>query len=217
MQNLSLKTAFASAVICAASLLQANPAHALTFDFAGISSSSVNPSLSFNQGGINLDITAGPAGRNVFQNNRGLGVTVAVRGDRDSNQIDSSGIILGEEERLNLQFSETVRLVSATFRNVQGDDEFRLSFNGTNFDYALPRNGRTPFNFPTGTTDDLFAFIATGDNDFFLSAVDVTAVPVPVAVLPGLVGLAAATIRSKKQSETDISKINTFKIDNSGS
>ncbi|MDV3351972.1 PTPA-CTERM sorting domain-containing protein [Leptothoe sp. LEGE 181152] len=202
MKKQLLTGALAAATLTVTSVIQADPAQALSFNFAG--PFEVNPSIS-SQGGIDVTAsataTSGPE-RVVVQTSAGLGVRLPR--SLDSFQIDG----LGPDETLNLHFSERVNLLSATFGRVGFGDEFRLLVDGTRFiDANIPGGNRSDtdfgfFSFSPSPTGSLFGFTVTDKkDDYYLKAVHVTPVPAPAAVLPGLFGMGMAAFRKKRQAD----------------
>lgn len=206
MKKQLLTGVLAAGTLTVTAVLQAAPAQALVFDFGD--SFDIEPSFSFSQGSIDVTATGAVASgspRFVAQTGFGLGVRSQ---RRDSNQIDG----LGPDETLNLEFSEQVSLVSATFSRVGFLDEFRLLVDGTQFIAAdIPNSDPLAslfdldvgiFNFSPSPTGSLFGFTVTDRNDdYFLRAVEVTPVPTPAAVLPGLFGMGFAALRKKRQTD----------------
>lgn len=204
MKKQLLNGALIASALTTASFLGATPAEALSFDFGG-PLRTVNQ-IDFVSGGINLKATgsiANGASRKVFQSNAGLGVSNSVI-NLDGNQIDG----LGLDETLNLLFSEKVNLVSATFKAVSANDSFKLLVDGSEFMSAdIPGGGffesfqPALFSFSPSPQGSLFGFSVTDFNDdYLLSAIEVTPIPTPVA-LPGLLAMGWAAIRKKKQED----------------
>lgn len=206
MNKRLLTRAIAATTLTLTTLCLAAPARALSFDLSRSSGRTAVPSILFpGENGLSLTVTADPTNRNVFQNKKGLGVTIDVKGDSDINEVDGNGVA----ETLILTFSERVKLSSAVFSRVQRNDQFQLFvddnlvLNGTqnNFDISGRGHGRR-VDFSSMIVGRKFGFFAQQANDdFLLSSVDVTSVPVPGAVLPGLVGLGTAVVRKKRTKE----------------
>lgn len=202
MKKKLLTGVLAAGNLTVTAVLQTAPAQALVFDFRD--SFDIEPSFNFSQEGIDVTATAAAPGpsRVVVQSGVGLGVRLPSSGDNF--QIDG----LGPDETLNLEFSEQVNLVSATFSRVGFFDEFRLLVDGTQFVQANILGGNLSdtdigiFNFSPSPTGSLFGFTVTDWNDdYFLRAVEVTPVPTPAAVLPGLFGMGMAAFRKKNQHQ----------------
>ena len=98
--------------------------------------------------------------------------------------------------RFSTAYGLGVRLWSVIFGNVQGNDGFRLRVDGsTVYSGDIPGTG-TPSNYslgPAGVAGNDFRIGVAGNNDdFFVRAVTVSAVPVPGAaalLTLGLLGL----------------------------
>ncbi|EKU98303.1 hypothetical protein Lepto7375DRAFT_7581 [Leptolyngbya sp. PCC 7375] len=213
MKNQLLTGALAAATLAVTSVVQATPVRALTFDFTG--PEGVFPSLNFSQGDISVTATGTDLffDRNVFQNNDGLGVTFSTS-NLENNEVDG----LGLDETLNLEFSEQVNLVSATFSRVGFNDQFRLLVDGNQLVQAdIPNSDLFDsffdldvgiFNFSPSPTGSLFGFTVTDFNDdYLLRAVEVTPVPTPAAVLPGLFGMGMAAFRKKNQNQENAHEV----------
>ena len=206
MNKQLLTGAIATATLTLTSIVLAAPARALTFDLGRPSGRLLAPSIDFAaQDGINLRATVDSNSSNsalqVFQNRFGLGATIALdSSDGDANQVDGRG----DAESLILTFSERVNLSAATFSAIQNNDQFQLFVDGnsvSNFDIPGVGDGLR-VDFAPVLTGSVFRFFASERNDdFFLSSVDVTAVPTPAAVLPGLMSLGVAVARKKRNAE----------------
>lgn len=187
-----------TAALAVSSVVAVAPAQALTFNFSNGGARTGPNEIVFTDApsGITATATGSAAGGvlGVVQDSfdRGLGVRSRLF---DSNQIDG----FGADETLNLSLSKKVNLVSATFGAVGFDDDFRLLVGGSQFlDADIPFGNIFSFSpSPMGTQ---FGFTVTGFNDdYFLSAIEVTPVPTPAAVLPALIGMGTAAFRKKKR------------------
>lgn len=203
MINKILRGAVVAGAIATASIVSASPVEAATvFDFTGPSNGNAGvPSLNFIVDGLTVTATGSTQdgdSRNVTQGSNGIGVTNG--GPLDS-QVDG----FGPDDVLNLFFSESVRLVSATFGSSQANDEFQLLVDGAEF---FGTNGEStgsgPFIFnPSPGPSESFGFTVTENNDdYFLQSLVVETIPTP-ALLPGLIGMGAAALRRRRQEATE--------------
>jgi hypothetical protein len=193
-----LKTTLAAATLA----IVGGSASAATINFTG--SSSGSPSKSFTVSGITAVATAfraGPMGilqfaGNVTQNGSGLGV---------ASFPDTSGDIdgFGLNDFLVLTFDQLVNFSIATFGAVDDNDDWDVfvdngsgSFLQVAFDSPV-----NPFDFNDGIVKRI-AFGADGATDNFrLTSVEVSAVPLPAAgwlLLAGVGGL--VVLRRKRKA-----------------
>ncbi len=137
--------------------------------------------------------------------NFGLGIFAFFTDGDNLGQIDG----LGGNDLAVFHFSKKVVINSISFVQFGTNDEYTLYVDddqngildiddqlGTNFDEFAPN----PFDFPTAASHLIGVGAFEGDDDFFISSLDVTAVPVPPSVLlmgSGLLGLAGFS-RSRK-------------------
>ena len=213
MKQSLLTSLVASGVISATTFILAGPAQALSFKFTG--SPLVRPQLEFTNENVTVTATATSVARQgktreaaVFRGWGGLGVKNSPRDN--TVQIDGSGW----KDTLNLEFSQTVKLLTATFWDVQKNDDFSLTV-----DNQLRIVGDIPNYYGYGFIDfthrypdlpsgDLFAFGVTYKNDdYFLKSIHVhpvDVVPTPAAALPALLGMGAAAIRKKRTTAEDV-------------
>lgn len=190
-----------TAALTVSSIIAVAPAQALEISFSG----TPRTGTQFEFNGPNGIFTAtgsynGNSTAVVTQTNLGLGVRSALI---DQFQVDG----LGSTETLNLSFLESVRLRSATFATIGYGNAFKLVVdNGQQvIEQLIPGasifNGfvSSPISFSPSPTGTNFGFSVTDSNDaYYLSAIDVTAVPTPAAVLPALIGMGTAAFRKKK-------------------
>ncbi|MGB3300304.1 MAG: PTPA-CTERM sorting domain-containing protein [Phormidesmis sp.] len=184
-----------TAALAVTSVVAIAPAEALVFNFAGASRTQQSQFV-FNESGISVTAKGfpNPGSNNVVQNTSGLGVR-SRPGILDIDQIDGRF----PAEAINLSFSKTIRLISATFASVDSDDDFSLFLDG-NFLGSAGIPGGNIFDFsPFSIVGDQLGFGTTDlSDDYYLSAVEVKAVPTPAAVLPVLLGMGTAALRKKK-------------------
>lgn len=193
-----LKTTVAAATLAIA----AGSASAATFNFGG--SSGATSSKSFTVDGITAVATAfreGPLGflqfvGNVTQNASGLGV---------SSFPDTSGDIDGFilKDTLVLTFDQLVSFSLATFGAVDRQDDWDIYVDNGSGNWVQVANDITdnPFNFNGGTVKRIAFGADGGDDDFRLSSVQVSAVPLPAGgwlLIAGIGGLVA--LRRKRKA-----------------
>lgn len=165
----------------------------VSYDFTGGPTTFGDPLL-FSQDGLDLSVTGTPG---VSVDTRwGLGVKSS---KRDSYQVDGQG----PDETLSFSFLQDVDLVSVIFGNVQYNDDFSLSVDGTLIGSADIPGGNT-FDFSAyNFTGNTFDFGVEGRNDdYFIRGITVDTVDVSeagsLALLGlGLVGLGFSRRKSK--------------------
>ncbi len=208
LKRLSIATV--SAVAIAFTTASAASASSLSFDFSG--SGGQNGSFKLNQDDLEVTATGKTRdgnNRDVFQGSNGFGVT---RGEGERKEID--GTALGKKETLNLGFNKLVNLISATFTKVDTNDDFKLFVDGTELVAAAIPGGNVT---DTGIgTFDFTSYKATGtvlgftvgddnNNEYFLKAVEVQAVPEPTTILGSfLVSGLGAMFYKKRKHQSDI-------------
>ena len=225
-KKLAIATAGATIAFAAVDASSAQ-AGTLTYNFVG-SSDTYAPSFSFTTSGVSLTATASSTApdNKVSYSAIGLGVNafapripptttnLAVPAIYDINprQIDGNQW----DETLWLDFGgQTVRLISATFGNVNVNDDLDLLVNGstsllhTNIQLNSTSSGLTKFvNFTSllsasAATGTNFGFRATDDNDKFAllnATFEIVSVPEPTATLGLLaVGAFGAAALKRKQ------------------
>lgn len=183
-------------------------AEAVVFNFGG--SNLTAPSISDAVGGINYTATGfstnpfNPNDRNVVRRSDGLGVQFSgFLGSLENPQIDGAGF----DETLRLAFNQIVTLTSASFSGVGFFDEVRLIVDGVLFSSAdIP--GGNLFDTDQGTftglsiTGQVFDFTVTdGNDDYFLSSVEVEPIPEPLTILGSLSALGMGAALKKKQQK----------------
>lgn len=211
-----MKNLILGATLALGAALFSQQASAISFNFSG-SSSADAVTRTFTQGGLSVDVTAGifsafgnPTNitglggtlRQVDQNNLGLGAD----GPIDNGQIDGA---LGNDV-LVFSFSQEVRIESISFANVDGNDDFAFgSVDGNSFtrfvNFQDVTNPILASSFLTlgQRTGGAFGIGAIGTFDNFrVSGIEVTAVPVPAAgLLLGSALLGFGYLRRRRQRE----------------
>lgn len=181
------------------------PAMAVTFDLTG--SGPTEPSKTFTQGGVSVTVTAqsfvdatntivaNPFGA-VTQNANGLGV----QGSRFDRFPEITGPALGIfGELMTFTFSKPVRNLSAMFGEVDGDDDADVFVDGSILveDIALSNGGTNMLAAPSDLVARSISFgadaalaIFGGGDDFRVTSISATVVPVPAAglLLAGALG-----------------------------
>ncbi len=184
-------------------------ASAITFNLGGPvpTGPQVASSFTYSEGGISLTATgAGPLlARNVFRvndgaTNNGLGVTFT-NSNLENNQVD--GFLFSET--LTLAFNQAVNLTSVSFSRVGSNDDFTFLNNGAvvfNNQVIAGGNGTDTgtgtFNFASqaGTS---FGFRAgQANDDFYVSSVEVTAVPEPITIAGMIMGSGFGVVLRRK-------------------
>ncbi|WP_016952934.1 hypothetical protein [Anabaena sp. PCC 7108] len=181
----------------------------------------INSSFSYTEDGISLVATgtqSSGASRSVYQSQFGLGVTTynSVFGSliTGENQIDG-GIALGET--LNLTFTKTVKLISATFSRVGYNDDFKLLVDGNQFIAADIPGGSlfdvdvSKFTFTPSPTGNMFGFtVNDGNDDYLVQSVEVELASVPestsVLGLLAFGAMSAGSMIKRKQQQKVIVK-----------
>ena len=190
-------------------------AEAVTINFGG--SNLTAPSISDEVGGINYTATGFSTNgndRNVVRRSGGLGVqSSGFLGSLENPQIDGAGF----DETLRLAFNQIVTLTSASFSGVgdftfpfigRSNDEVRLIVDGVLFGSAdIP--GGNLFDTDQGTftglsiTGQVFDFTVTdGNDDYFLSSVEVEPIPEPLTILGSLSALGMGALLKKRQKKS---------------
>lgn len=211
-----MKNIILGATLALGAALFSQQASAINFDFTG-SNPADAVTRSFTEGGLTVDVTAGifstfgnPTNivglggtlRQVDQNLLGLGAD----GPVDGGQIDGS---LGNDV-LVFSFSQAVRIESISFANVDGNDDFAFgSVDGNSFTRFVNFQDVTnpilasSFLSLSQRTGDAFGIGAIGTFDNFrVSGIQVTAVPVPAAgLLLGSALLGFGYLRRRRQRE----------------
>jgi hypothetical protein len=182
----------------------------------GINLPEIKSSVSYTEDGISLLATGtqnSGVSRNIYQSTLGLGVTNSnsVIGSvlSGENQING-GITLGETLKLN--FSHTVKLLSATFSRVGTNDSFKMLVDGNQYISADIPDGNlldldiSKFTFTPSPTGKIFGFSVTdGNDDYLVKYVEVAKVPEPASMLGflafGAMG-AGSMIKRKQQQKT---------------
>ena len=191
MIKISLKTLSIGLFLGAHSIALAVP---VTFDFTGSPNNTGDP-LTYSEGGIDLTINGYPDPAVAVDLNLGLGVNFT-QIPADSEQIDGAG----RTETLEMEFSPNVQLLSVTFGNVQQNDGFTLSVDGTEFfNGDIPGLGQPFINTSSSNLiGSTFTFGVTENNDdYFIRNITVQAIATPESgttlVLAGL-GILGLTI-----------------------
>ncbi|MEO0424497.1 MAG: PEP-CTERM sorting domain-containing protein [Pseudomonadota bacterium] len=132
---------------------------------------------------LSVNIDAEPGIREVDWDEQGMGVQGLFEFD---DQLDG----FGRDESLIFSFSESVRLLSATFSRVGSNDDFRLITGGgviVDGDPGL----QNPFDFISfDLVDSLFEFTVIGANDDYkISEIVVARIPEPGVLALFAVGL----------------------------
>lgn len=208
LKRLSIAAGAATIALTTAS---AASAASIGFDFSG-SPEKLAPSFMLDKDGLEVTatgITRDGEIRKVFQSENGFGVTTGLK---ERKQID--GNALGKKETLNLGFNKVVNLISATFTNVDTDDDFKLFVDGNELVSAAIPGGKMD---DTGVGNfDFTSFNATGTvlgfsvgedraNEYFLKAVEVQEVPEPVTILGSLFATGfGAMFCKKRKNQSDI-------------
>ena len=211
--NLLKQTVFATAstaVILASVTTNSAQAVQLHYDFTG--PRDTQDSFDFTVDGITVTATglyrSGPGGQldsaRVRQTEDGLGVKSRRVADNNDKQGQIDG--LGRNESLLLDFTpNNVRLLSATFGRVNGNDDFRLFVDGNKLIHRadIPSNNMFDFEALSNTTGSQFRFTVTENNDdYTLKSAVFQAVPEPASIL-GLftvAGLATSGLKLKRKS-----------------
>ncbi|WP_169568823.1 VPLPA-CTERM sorting domain-containing protein [Sneathiella limimaris] len=187
------KKLFAGAAVAAAVLFSASLASAASFDFTSGTNrtdgqgAGWHGNISYSVDGISVNATPvgySSGGQWIRQyDDHGLAV---YSGDYCCN-VDSNhevdGWIYGEAVKLT--FSEEVYLTSVSFTHVDRDDQFAYRVNGGSWTENISIAGNNPYGFSLpglkGTVFDIAAL--DWNDDWKLSGVTVSAVPLPPAVL----------------------------------
>lgn len=203
LKRLSMATVGATTIAFATA--SAASAASITFDFSS-NNDIQQESFELVEDGLKVTATGeirNGDSRDVFQGLGGFGVT---EGDGESNEID--GQSLDFKETLNLKFDNLVTLISATFTNVDSNDEFTLFVDGDQLVSDTNIFGNETVDFTnidaTGTTLG-FSVGEDADNDYFLKSVEVQEVPEPTSILGSLLvsGLGAMFYK-KRKNQSDI-------------
>jgi hypothetical protein len=199
-----MNTTLAAAVV-AATTLGAGVASAatVTFDFTSNSTGSFNPSYAQTEGGLTVTATAGgyvvdtivsTTGRTVTQNGNGLGVDCIILPGLCDNQINGISADL-----LTLTFAWAVKLVSVTFTNVNSGDDFDFFVDG-GLEVA-DQNIQAENPASLGFDGKSFSFGADAlDDNFRISEITVSSVPLPASALLLLAGLAGLGAMARRRA-----------------
>jgi exosortase len=173
-------------------------ASAATFDFTGSSVDSA--SKVFTDGSVTVTATAGRAGlsgithffANVSQTGSGLGV----RSQTDtSGEVDGSGAM----DALVFTFNTFVKLASVSFAFAQADDDWTVYVdNGSGFVQVADDSTDNPFSY-AGTFLRIAFQADFEDDDFKVSGMTVTPVPLPAGAWLMLVGFGGLALLRRNQ------------------
>lgn len=176
-------------------------AQAATFDLTG--AKSIKSAFDLRSDGIDLTVTGfstNPLPTGVKRTPSGMGVISVLD---NSSKIDGKGA----KDALNLMFSHTVELVSATFGAVDNRDEFTLFVDDllVLFDEDIPSS--KTYTFLPDLLGEKFSFAALEQNDnFYLKTVEVAKVDVPESALMLGLGAVAVGIVAQKKSQKEVAE-----------
>lgn len=210
MRTLSIfKTVSAlAAASVVAVIASGGKASAITFNLGG--PTQLAPG-SITQSGIQLTSTASATPRagntlttvDAVRTINGLGILTSTTPFlADNNQIDGLRAI----ETLTLSFNQAVSLTSVTFTSVGLNDNFTFLNGGVvvlNNEVIPGRNaadtGTGTFNFASSQAGTSFGFRAgQANDDFFVSSVEVTAVPEPITIAGMIMGSGFGVVLRRK-------------------